>query len=69
MLNKLQIALLVGAAVQAIRAFLPNVELPEGLTELVVDLIWLVLTLAGMASAGWAKRESKAKVAKLELVA
>ncbi len=67
MLNKLQIALIVGAGLQILRVILPNVELPEGLTEAVVDLIWLVIMLVGMAGAGWKVKESRAKVEALQL--
>jgi hypothetical protein len=79
MLNKLQVALLVGAVLTVLRVFFPTVELPEGMSETIadliwmvftlasMDLIWMVFTLASMGGAAWKVKESRAKVEALTL--
>jgi hypothetical protein len=60
-------ALLVGAVLTVLRVFFPTVELPEGMSETIADLIWMVFTLASMGGAAWKVKESRAKVEALTL--
>ncbi len=66
MLNKVMVAALVGAAIQAIRAIWPDLSVPAGFAPMIADLIWILLTAFGVATAAWKMPESAAKISRLE---
>ncbi len=66
MLNKVMVAALVAAGIQAIRAIWPDLSLPDGVAPMITDLIWILLTVFGVAGAAWKMPESAAKISRLE---
>ncbi len=65
MLDKLKITALVGIALQVLRAFVPDIELPAGFDATVVDTLANIFLVIVPVGAGWFKKESSVELAKL----
>lgn len=64
MLNKLKVTMIVGVGLQVIRAFFPDLPMPEdfeGVLNTIVNSLFIVVPVI----VGWFAKESEAQIAKL----
>ena len=67
MLNKIQLAMLVGIALQIIKSLVWNdLDVSESLVNMIVEIIVQLVPIIGAGVAAYAMPESRAKLAKLK---
>ena len=66
MLNKVQIAGIVAAALLLLKAFLPDMPADDATTSAITNLVIALVGGGLVAGAGYARKESKAKLARLK---
>jgi len=66
MLNKVQIAGIVAAVLLLLKTFLPDLDIDDETTKAITQIVFALIGGGLVAGAGYASKESKAKLDRLQ---